>query len=74
MHPYLTGLMAQAHQEDLRQDAERHRLVAQARAAHPRPGLTLWQTALGQVGEKVRLLAKPAPVAARGSQPVCCPA
>lgn len=76
MHPYLTGLMAEAHREDLRREADQHRLVAQARAARRRHGLVQWQAALAQAGEKVHLLAKPAPAPAAGCapQPVCCPA
>ena len=76
MHPYLSGLMAEAHREDLLREAEQQRLVMQARAARPRHGLAQWQAAVAQVGEKIRLLAKPAPAAsaACASQPVCCPA
>ena len=76
MHPYLSGLMAEAHREDLLREADQHRLVMQARAARPRPGLAEWQAALAQAGEKVRLLAKRAPAAAVvcAPQPVCCPA
>jgi hypothetical protein len=76
MHPYLSGLMAEAHREDLLREADQHRLVMQARAARPRHGLAQWQAALAQVGNKVRLLAKPAPAAsvAYAPQPVCCPA
>ena len=76
MHPYLSGLMAEAHREDLLREADQHRLVMQARAARPRSGLTQWQAAVAQVGEKVRLLTKPAPTVsvACAPQPVCCPA
>lgn len=76
MHPYLSGLMGEAHREDLLREADQHRLVMQARGARPRHGLTLWQAAVAQVGEKVRLLAKPAPAAtvACAPQSVCCPA
>lgn len=76
MHPYLSGLMAEAHRQDLLREAEQHRLVLQTRAARPRRGLAQWQAAVEQLGEKVRLLAKPAPVAVTGCapQPSCCPA
>ena len=76
MHPYLSGLMAEAHREDLLREADQHRLVTQASAARPRRGLAQWQAALAQAGEKVRLLATPRPAAAAGClpQPVCCPA
>ena len=76
MHPYLSGLMAEAHREDLLREADQHRLVTRARAARPRRGLAQWQAALAQAGEKVRLLAKSAPAAVAGCapQPVCCPA
>ena len=75
MHPYLSGLMAEAHREDLLRDADQHRLVLQARAARPRRMLTDWQTAVAQLNEKVRLLVKPAPaVVGCAPKPVCCPA
>jgi len=76
MHPYLSGLMADAHRQDLLREADQHRLVAQARSARPHRALAPWQAAVAQVGERVRLLAKPAPAAAVGCapQPVCCPA
>ena len=76
MHPYLSDLMAEAHREDLLREADRHRLVRQARGARPRGRLAQWQAAVAQVGEKVRLLANPAPAAnvVCAPQPVCCPA
>ena len=76
MHPYLSGLMAEAHREELLREAEQHRLVIQARTARPRRGLAQWREALAQAGERVRLLARPAPAAAVGCapQPACCPA
>lgn len=76
MHPYLSGLMAEAHREDLLREANQHRLLMQARSARPRGGLTQWQAAVAQASEKVRLLAKPAPAAsvACAPQPACCPA
>jgi hypothetical protein len=76
MHPYLSGLMAEAHREDLLREADQHRLVAQARAARPRHAMTEWQAALGRVGERVRLLATPARATGVrcAPEPVCCPA
>ena len=76
MHPYLTGLMAETHREDLLREAEQHRLVMAARAARPRRSLPQWKGALAQVGGKVRLLARPAPIATVGctTQQACCPA
>ena len=76
MHPYLSGLMAEAHREDLLREAHQHRLVMQAREARPRRRLAQWQAVVTQAGEKVRLLAKPAPAASLvcAPQPVCCPA
>lgn len=76
MHPYLTGLMVEDHLEDLHREADQHRLVRQAREARPRRALPQWRGALTQVGERVRLLTKPAPAAPVGCapQPVCCPA
>jgi len=73
MHPYLSGLMAEAHREDLLREAHQRRLVMHARATGTQ---VQWRTALAQLGAKVGLLAKPAPVAAVGCapQPVCCPA
>lgn len=75
MHPYLSGLMAEAHREDLLREADQRRLVRHARAARPRHALAQWQAAVAQAGERVRLLARPAPAAAVGCapQPVCCP-
>ena len=74
MHPYLTGLMAEAHREDLLREADQHRLAMQGRAARPRRGLVLWQAALAQVGDRVRLLARPAAFGGCAPQPACCPA
>lgn len=75
MHPYLTGLMAEAHREDLLREAAQYRLVARALAARSTHTQTHWRTALAHLGAKARLLAKPAPAAVVGCspQPVCCP-
>jgi hypothetical protein len=76
MHPHLTGLMAEAHRQDLLREADQHRLAVQARAARPRRALLPWKDAVVDLGQKVRLFAKPSPVAAVGCapQPSCCPA
>lgn len=76
MHPYLSGLTAEAHREDLLRDADQHRLITQARSARPRRGLTPWQAVVSQLGQKVRLLATPRHAAVSGCapQPACCPA
>ncbi|SDP40673.1 hypothetical protein SAMN04489867_2347 [Pedococcus dokdonensis] len=75
MHPLVSGLMADAHREDLLREAEQHRLVRQARGVS-KQRLTQWQASVTQIADKVRLLAKPAPAAVAGCapQPVCCPA
>ena len=76
MHPFVSGLMADAHREELLRQADQHRLVVQARAVRPRRGSAPWQAAVSQVAEKLRVLAKPAPAAIAGCapQPACCPA
>ena len=74
MHPYLTGLMAEAHREDPLREADQHRLVMQARVRRPRRGLAQWEAAVAQVGARVRLAARPAAVAGCAPQPACCPA
>ncbi len=75
MHPYLSGLMAEARREDLLREADRHRLVTLARTGQP-SALAQWRAAMAQVADRVRLLARPAPAAVVGCapQPVCCPA
>jgi hypothetical protein len=76
MHPYLTGLMAEAHRDDLLREADQHRLVVQVRAARPRRTLTPVLQAVAQLGAKARLLARPAPAAVAGCAPqraaACC--
>lgn len=76
MHPYLTGLMAEAHRDDLLREADQHRLVLQARAASPHRPLTPVLQALAQLGARARLLARPAPAAVAGCAPprvaACC--
>ena len=65
MHPFVSGLMADAHREDLCREAEQRRLVRQVRAARP-ARLAQWQAAVAQLGDRVRRLATPAPVATAG--------
>ena len=76
MHPYLSGLMAEAHREDLLREAVQHRLVMQARSARSHRAPAQWQAAVARVNEWVGLLAKPAPAAVVGCAPlpVCCAA
>ena len=79
MHPYLTGLVAETHRQDLLREADQHRLVRQARAVRAdrtRPDST---TSLTQLVARALRLARPTaePAAAVGrapQQPVCCPA
>jgi hypothetical protein len=76
MHPYLSGLMAEAHRVDLLREADQHRLVLQARAERPHRPLTPVLQAMAQLGAKSRLLAGPAPAAVAGCAPpravACC--
>ncbi|KGN37639.1 hypothetical protein [Knoellia aerolata] len=68
MHPYVTGLMAQAHRDDLLADAARHRLLAEAAAAGGRPRAALLTRLRETVGRLTRPVPAPEPSAA------CCPA
>ena len=67
MNPYVTGLMVQAHNDDLLADAARHRLLAEAVAGGPpRAGL------LTRLRETARRLTQPVP--APDPRAACCPA
>jgi hypothetical protein len=74
MHPYMTGIMAQAHMEDLHAEAARNRLIAQARAGRPEP-VASWWSRVGHAIAGARRAVGPAPAAApRVPQATCCPA
>lgn len=68
MHPYLTGVFAEAHIKDLHQDAARHRLAAEARAAQL-GAVPVWRHAAAAALRRALT-----PIRVRRAQPVCCPA
>jgi hypothetical protein len=73
MHPYLTGVMAQAHIEDLHREAARHRLAAAARAGRTGP-VTAWRSTVTDAIAGLRRAMTPTPARACAPQSECCPA